>query len=892
MAFWEFLLQKEGDRSWLPLESPQVEILEGKYRVVARSSQANTPVEIRIIHDATAEIPPVRRTQKRHGKTNREGLIVIMPFTRLLPGVWQLRCMSDLMSDMLGSGWEYALNLNVLPIEPDLSDEWDSDWDSGITATEGITAAEGIGLEQAPSATQPASEPQPLPVANVAADAEGEAAEPAESTLAVDPLSTERIASDSVAPDSVAPDSAASSTLPDPEADQASQITEAGEASRLLPLAPRSTDNSADDLDNLANDHPLTPTAPPSADRPSRVSPLQMAAQQSQEVVDSVFQEFESSTELDTAAHSSAAEANLEASVVSQLLPYAPTLRLNLGQETYVIQRGQAVTLMGQVESIDDLLTYELLPVEALEVRLYDPRTSRILVEKRQPLTARRLPFPFTCRITLPEHYQTYLVLGELILYGAADGDVPPPVLASQSFNVTTDLHELIEAIANDYAEADLPAPPEATPAQAEIDRHSEVSFPTASNAATTEISFKTSIQQPLPPQLHPPEPERSNKPLELPNFSNQTAIDDDSDVGIFGSNSSGSDRSDSDCSDSDRSDQNLPDLTASEQDALDPSLSAFDESIAASLEASSEASSDEEESVWGEIVDNPNEATDSAATVAASLTPQSFDDAPLSNWTQADRLWEPESKITQEDQATSEVDDSEPESPETAAFRALNLQERFWGRLQALIADTELSGWLSEIQAEESGGAEPSEADEVDAVPLGRLKRRSIGQDAKLAAQEVVAEDELVSVSSSNTGTPGSLEAGQPTMTLVLPIDEPVPAPQIEVQAGELTAGQSLTITVKIPYLRPRIFVKLWLSERQSRSILDGPHWLTDFLPDGFGNLLTRTEVTVPHGCIEIQVEAIAVEMSTQRESDKAAIVRDVVPADLSPFSLDELDT
>ncbi len=55
MEYWEFLLQKEGDRSWLPLESPTVEILEGRYRVVARSSRKQTNVEVRIIHQATEE---------------------------------------------------------------------------------------------------------------------------------------------------------------------------------------------------------------------------------------------------------------------------------------------------------------------------------------------------------------------------------------------------------------------------------------------------------------------------------------------------------------------------------------------------------------------------------------------------------------------------------------------------------------------------------------------------------------------------------------------------------------------------------------------------------------------------------------------------------------------
>ena len=48
MKYWEFLIQKEGDETWLPLETQQVEILEGRYRVVAHTDRVNTPMEIRV----------------------------------------------------------------------------------------------------------------------------------------------------------------------------------------------------------------------------------------------------------------------------------------------------------------------------------------------------------------------------------------------------------------------------------------------------------------------------------------------------------------------------------------------------------------------------------------------------------------------------------------------------------------------------------------------------------------------------------------------------------------------------------------------------------------------------------------------------------------------------
>lgn len=79
MASWEFLLQKEGDNSWLTLESPDVEILEGRYRMVARSGYKNTSIDVRIIYQDFDAVPPVQQVQTRTLTTNAEGLMVVMP---------------------------------------------------------------------------------------------------------------------------------------------------------------------------------------------------------------------------------------------------------------------------------------------------------------------------------------------------------------------------------------------------------------------------------------------------------------------------------------------------------------------------------------------------------------------------------------------------------------------------------------------------------------------------------------------------------------------------------------------------------------------------------------------------------------------------------------------
>ncbi len=115
MEQWQFLIQKEGERTWHPLEKPNVEITEGRYRVVARSNRTNTDVEVRVTHSSPSELPPIRRIQKRIRRVNSEGLMAIIPFTYLKSGIWELQCSGDLMSDLLGGNWEYTVNLVVIP---------------------------------------------------------------------------------------------------------------------------------------------------------------------------------------------------------------------------------------------------------------------------------------------------------------------------------------------------------------------------------------------------------------------------------------------------------------------------------------------------------------------------------------------------------------------------------------------------------------------------------------------------------------------------------------------------------------------------------------------------------------------------------------------------------
>ncbi|MGK7891970.1 MAG: hypothetical protein AB4042_21795, partial [Leptolyngbyaceae cyanobacterium] len=133
-------------------------------------------------------------------------------------------------------------------------------------------------------------------------------------------------------------------------------------------------------------------------------------------------------------------------------------------------------------------------------------------------------------------------------------------------------------------------------------------------------------------------------------------------------------------------------------------------------------------------------------------------------------------------------------------------------------------------------------------------------------------------------------LIAGHPVRLVVtLPTPRPIAPTAV---SGNPTADPHL---IENPPMQPFIFVKLWVQDRQTRSILDGPRWLVDFIPNRQGDLEAMTQLVLPIGCMEVSVAAIAVELLTQRESNKVTLHRSVTPTTLPPpltsFSLDDLN-
>ncbi len=105
---------------------------------------------------------------------------------------------------------------------------------------------------------------------------------------------------------------------------------------------------------------------------------------------------------------------------------------------------------------------------------------------------------------------------------------------------------------------------------------------------------------------------------------------------------------------------------------------------------------------------------------------------------------------------------------------------------------------------------------------------------------------------------------------------------PVLHIPEGELIAGIPIPVLAYLPATASPQSVKLWIKDCQTRSILDGPRWLVDFQDQG-GTLATKTQVTVPLGCLEVAFEAITIDMQNQRESYKTRAIRRVTPPHLA---------
>lgn len=846
MEEWKFLLQKDGDRSWLPLDSPDAEILEGRYRLVARSNQVNTDIGIRICHLATEEDPPKRRFQKRSSRTNENGLMVVMPFTYLRAGMWEISCFStDPMSDLVGDTLHHTICLCVAaPVaEADLED-----WSLPATDTSDLpTSAESSGEE---TEATPAAAPVPATI-EVAQSGSVSMTQLLEMTTQV-----------------------------------SHQVIE--DAFRELQW------DSAAATDAIVGDEPNQP-----AQSPSEATPSDSADGSPVQAADSV--------------------SPLNVS----------TLRLSLERTAFTASRGQVFNLAGQIV-VDDLAQLETeIPAHWLETDaqeedtcltaesaatpasstlqgvvakelhlcLRDPQSSKILVREQQAFPCGVPPLNFSFSLTLPRTLATYLLLGEVVLYGSQpEEDEAPIALQIIPFTVTVDPENLVEelkrvnaaldkALLEDDSRgaelADLAVQFAVRLRQDKLKSPLDLSFLNLTTIAstpeeppltqpvsqpiqtgTTQVAVRPfvttspaqeALKQILPPRLQP-SPERliSKKHLELPVFDRSSAVAPAPPT---------------------PGDSLLEDLfSLAEATPMDDGLMLQESGLQETgLEKPGlEAAPLEEAALEASPLEQP------------TLETAGLEEAPIAPAPSQPESMEPNQSATYSgvfQSAPLSIPEEDAASPIRSEFQALKLQERFLHRLTQLAEDAALMTALKQSLAKPATKSTPT------AEKRNSVSSAPIFLESGAMATEIVVEDDLSWRDEAPRSPRRRLALNSnPAQNrwCVLPEDTPVPTPVVEVLTDEIIADCPMHLRVKLPDIAPRIAVKLWVSDRQTRTLLDGPRWLTDFSPNGFDQLETTLQITAPQGSLNVRVEAISVEIQTQRESQKIGLERSVTPAEL----------
>lgn len=850
MEEWKFLVQKDGDRSWLPLDSPDVEILEGRYRIVARFAQANTEVQIRICHLAIAEDPPKRRLQKRFSQTNANGLMVVVPYTYLHPGIWEFSCFSpDPMSDLMGDTLHHSVRLQVFAPVAEQDEYWDGDDSDDSTG-------EQIEFTSAPDLQVPDLQ------VNVVENGERANSESTNSELLT------------------------SSTPTTPEI-----IALNVEIAQALGLS----------MDRLVS----------------------MTEQLSHQLIEEVFREFGIVSSASPAEPVSATSESVPelVEIDQDVEPLQPTtllevdaraIQIILEREAFQASVGQSVTVAGRLRLQDGWQVPAIAPptdhnleqaesnnqqfdldgaiaastrwsAQELRVSLRDPQTSEVVLSDRQPLSNQPLPHCFSFTLDLPAHSTTHLLIGEVEVWGAVSAQAEPIALQAATVTVTVNPDELMAEFQRVRTALDQePDGSDLSDLAVEFSErlHRSKAKPVLDlsflDLAATNLVVDQDLNSPeatsstipakpkrsgLPPQLSEPQPDLTGtkRKLDLPAFivttrTSATAVQD-----------------------------------AIAQEAIVEDLGEQDASADFGVRRSAIAQSneDEREAASVEAMHKPLETLSITPTgIAVSDLTKKQQDGDIDSEVLA--LIEQVATDAANIEATPTV--AEKPSPIKSAFQALRLEDRFFDRLSVLATDAELLVALKESVPSDSHLSDSAAA---EMHPTAEALTESPAAD--WATHEVVVDDDPMwqewmrrSLSRAKRGEALELPFANP---LVMPEDEAIPVPVIEILTDEIVAGRPMNLRLKLPNLLPKIYIKLWVNDRQTRSLLDGPRWMVDFFPNGHDELEAVTQLTVPFGTLAIRLEAIAVEVQTQRESQKISLDCEVIPPDFPELPIEDFN-
>jgi hypothetical protein len=881
---WAFLLQQEGDREWIPLDAPDMAIVEGRYRIIARSRRRQTAAEISIAHTRypspdQPDAPPKRRSKKRAAKTNDKGFLLVLPFTTMQPGTWEFRCASDVMSELMGEGWQHALQLTVQPqpIEAALETEWAAIAPPVVQpiATIDPVAAELEHIFVPPISPAPATVNDPITLGGDALsldDLFGEAS----AALAIDggnDLASElaAIGVPDAEPDLEASDlevdvwSAPLDDRTTPAALTQLEIVSDNDetlldwdASRLInrtsigpdvvPAPPAVASNDDDDFSVFDE---LFSSAPPA----TNVDIGELNALLSEEDAadsDAVI----TFTDVDALAVTAETDSPIAPDEITEPLVSAmPPSLWGIGTRTGATAQMGVTASPGEVAALIDDADV-VADGGVADGGVVDGGVVDAVVDGGVVDGGDALPFGTThptveiprveipvLTIDLDPGFYNFRGGEVLMVYGAVTAATMPASIAQGELVVKLVDPQTATQVA-EYRQA--------------LDRQ----------ALPLSIAAPLSVPPGMNTQLLVGEVaiwDDGVEELAQQSFTAMAAVDD---------------------------------LMA----AIDPHIVAEEyEKATPTVPMGGDAPLPPVDFAFFNLI---GDAPENAAELAPLKKRETMKDVELPGTSPAPGMPRIAPLETVDDSIFA-IDDLElenPLAPEPIADldpldRSLNVDG---AGITSTSGQPLPDDWFDLSVATDADETTPDNSvaavvepvvEPVVVEPVVELVIEPVVEEIAVpignpdpAASEVVVDDLPEALP-----TPQKAETGG--NPLLIPADQPIPEPTIEiVGSGELVTGQAVRVRVKLPNILPKLYVKLWINDRQSRTLMDGPRWMVDFVPNGRDELETTTQLTVPFGSLEIQIAAIAVEAATKRESYRTAIDREVIPPNLED-EMSELD-
>jgi len=777
MENWEFLLQRKGDKSWLPLESPTVEILEGQYRLAAKSDLNNLAVSIAIAYRPLADVRHEPFQQKIVKKISHDGLLIVMPYTNFVPGLWQISCAATETQD----SWLKVVKFDVIPVSADSFSEWtfnDSEESQDVPSEVFSAHVNALGIAQ--------SEPVPLkfssPILDIAEQRSVELVQTMFDEFAIF------------------------------GSEEDDQEDESASSSLMI-----------DDKDNFSS------------------------------------------------GNLSVSESYPENSTFTSNQPRS---LLRLSQTQYLVDDDNHLILIGEAYTNGEI-----------EITLKDPQTLEVIVCQKLAIAKpnERLPngvIPFSYKILVPPPSEIQVLIGEV------------QILPDQDFQQYGEMFILQQAIAVSY------------PASRVLPEMIKEAQKYTSQDPAPELLQKTPQSLPTKPKQNTVRETIQAKPLSLPPlpFNRPKAIKE------------------AVASDHSTKALSLPPLpslpnrvdnsNALDHEYAEEELQRIEEEFALIdfSENSSDLPLDNRLNNFNNIDNNEGSELEEPELL------YSFEEELPANY---------EHLLEQQRLESIEGHGSQLPTFTGSKSNPRNLNNRFLNKLQTLSSDAiaaqkesqrteellldksttinqeDLTGISIDLDNPEQTHRTIAESDSLAGldIELDAELDRLLINEPDLILNEYVWEETVDPNSFPTQGvmspnstafnlaeTAKTIRNLQESSQTSLPEQEEIPIPEIVIPAGELISGTPMLVTVRLPAIAPKFFVKFWIKDLQTRMIVDGPRWLLDFKAIAGTQLIeTQTNTTIPLSSIDVAFEAIAIEAQTQRESHKVRIIRAVTPPNLA---------